>query len=139
MSDVLSYLPHRYPFLMVDRVVSIDKKEKQIIALKNITFNEPQFQGHFPDNPIFPGIYIIESLLQTSGILVGHIHENTPKIKHVLSLDKVKFYTPVVPGDQLILEVTMVVKLLGAYRCVGKAYVDNEVVAEGNWTLVNPQ
>lgn len=139
MIDILEYIPHRYPFLMIDRIVSIDTVGKHIIAIKNITNNDPQLQGHFPDNPVMPGVHILESLQQTSGVLAGYLYKNTPRIKHVLSLDKIKFYTPVVPGDQLILEVTAVVKLLGAYRFAGKAYVDNNVVAEGNWTLADPK
>lgn len=130
IEEILKILPHRYPFLLVDRVLELEKG-KSIIAIKNITYNEHFFQGHFPKIKVMPGVLIIEALAQTGGIL---LYESIPDPKNVLvflsAIDKTKFRKPVVPGDQLRLEVD-ILKLKSKFCHIrGKAYVGEEVAAE---------
>jgi UDP-3-O-[3-hydroxymyristoyl] N-acetylglucosamine deacetylase/3-hydroxyacyl-[acyl-carrier-protein] dehydratase len=122
-------LPHRYPMLLVDRVVEIDG-ERRAVGIKNVTINEPFFQGHYPRQPIMPGVLIIEALAQLGGILLSQKLEHTGKVAVLLSLDKVKFRRPVVPGDQLVMEAQAVrVKArTGEARC--RATVGGELAAE---------
>ena len=124
-------LPHRYPFLLVDRIVEIVGSER-VVGLKNVTINEPFFQGHYPGDPIMPGVLIIEALAQVGGVLLSQELEHTGRVAVLLSLDKVKFRRPVRPGDQLILEAEAlrVRSLSGHVR--GRALVDDEVVAEAD-------
>ncbi len=131
IQDIMRFLPHRYPFLLVDRIMEIVPGEK-IIALKNVTSNEPFFQGHFPGNPVMPGVLIIEALGQAGGVLVM---ESQPEDRHgvliyFMGLDKVRFRKPVLPGDQLILEVTMIKARSRAVKMAGVAAVDGKRVAE---------
>lgn len=127
---IRSILPHRYPLLLVDRVLELDPG-KRIVALKNVTANEQFFQGHFPERPVMPGVLIIEALAQTAGILFLHEREDrASRLVYLTALEKTRFRRPVVPGDQLRLEVELV-HLRGDYsRVQGRAYVDGEVVAE---------
>lgn len=122
-------LPHRYPFLMVDRVIEIDG-DRRAVGVKNVSINEPYFQGHYPAQPIMPGVLIIESMAQLAGILLSQKLEHTGKVAVLLSMDHVKFRRPVVPGDQLLLEAeTLRVKArTGHVRC--KALVDGDTVAQ---------
>jgi len=127
---IMDYMPHRYPFLLVDRVLEIVPGEK-IVALKNVTANEPFFQGHFPGNPIMPGVLIVEAMAQAGGILFS----SQLKIKHgrlfyFMGMDKVKFRKIVVPGDQIMLEVKIIRQRSKAVKMAGIAYVDQKVVAE---------
>lgn len=104
---IMECLPHRYPFLLVDRVLEIVPGEK-IVALKNVTMNEPFFQGHFPGNPIMPGVLIVEAMAQAGGVLFSsQLKEKHNNLFYFMGMDKVKFRKPVVPGDQIILEVKM--------------------------------
>jgi len=122
-------LPHRYPFLLIDRVIEIEG-ETRAIGIKNVSVNEPYFQGHYPSQPIMPGVLIIEAMAQLAGILLSQKLEHAGKVAVLLSMDNVKFRRPVLPGDQLVLEVeTIRVKArTGHVRC--KALVDNNLVAQ---------
>jgi len=129
--QVMSALPHRYPFLLVDRVVSIEKGKK-LVALKNVTINEEFFNGHFPDYPVMPGVLIVEALAQSGGILAlqdlgGELGNR--KI-FFMSIDKARFRKPVIPGDQLRLEVTIERRRSTIWKMDGKAYVGDTLVTD---------
>jgi len=134
--DIFKGLPQRYPFLMVDRVMHVDKEN--ITVLKNVTNNEPHFQGHFPGKPIMPGVLILEAMLQTGGMLAGYIREAPIEeyLAYVTTIDRVRFRKPVIPGDQLYLKVSTIAVLGTAWKFVGKAYVDEVLVTEASWTAV---
>ena len=136
LDRILETLPHRYPFLMVDRVVSVNKEE--IITIKNVTNNEPYFQGHFPDNPIMPGVMILEAMFQTGGLLTRYLIEDPIEeyLAYIATVDKVKFRKPVIPGDQLYLKVHSISKIGTTGQFIGKAYVENTVVAEAIWMFM---
>ena len=129
IQHLLKILPHRYPFLMVDRVLEIND-ERRVVGVKNVTFNEPFFQGHFPGTPIMPGVLIVEALAQISGILFSQKLEHTGQLAVLLSMDRVKIRRPVVPGDQLILEAKMLRVRSRTGHCQCRAYVGENVVAE---------
>ena len=132
--EILTLLPHRYPFLLVDRILDWVANEK-IIGLKNVTFNEPFFPGHFPGKPVMPGVLIIESMAQVGGLLA---YKSIPRIQGKLiffmGIDKVKFRRPVVPGDQLILELTALRSGQRVWKMQGKALVNKALVAEAELT-----
>ena len=129
---ILKFLPHRYPFLLVDRVVSLEKA-KSIVALKNVTYNEEFFQGHFPGIRIMPGVLVVEALAQAGGILLYHsIPDPDRKFVLLSKIDNAKFRRPVVPGDQLRLEAEFLKFKNKFFLLRGKALVDGEVVLEGN-------
>jgi beta-hydroxyacyl-ACP dehydratase FabZ len=128
---IMEFLPHRYPFILVDRILDLVPGEK-ITALKNVTINEPFFQGHFPSHPIMPGVLIVEAMAQTAGVLAL---ESMPVEKRgapvfFMGLDKVKFRKPVVPGDQLIFEVQIIKFRTKVVKASGKAFVEGSIVAE---------
>jgi UDP-3-O-[3-hydroxymyristoyl] N-acetylglucosamine deacetylase/3-hydroxyacyl-[acyl-carrier-protein] dehydratase len=128
----MKVLPHRYPFLLVDRILEVEER-KRIVGLKNVSINEPFFQGHFPGHPIMPGVLIIEAMAQVGGVLLmGMVPEPSDKVVYFMSLDNVKFRRPVRPGDQLRfeLELTQVRGMVCKMR--GIARVDGEVVAEAD-------
>jgi 3-hydroxyacyl-[acyl-carrier-protein] dehydratase len=129
--EIQRILPHRYPFLLVDRIVALEPG-KRIVGLKNVSINEPCFQGHFPGRPIMPGVLIVESLAQTGGILALLSTKNigNPSI-YLMGLDKVRFRHPVVPGDQLRLEVETLRGGNKVWKMHGKAYVNDTLVMEG--------
>lgn len=128
---ILRMLPHRYPFLLIDRVLEYEAK-KSLVAIKNVTVNEPFFQGHFPHLKVMPGVLLIEAVAQAGGILVYlSIPEPEKKISFLSKVDKVKFRKPVVPGDQVRLEVEMLKMKSRFCNVRGKAFVDGEVVIEG--------
>ena len=132
IEEIMKVLPHRYPFLLVDRIIEIEEK-KRIVGLKNVTINEPFFQGHFPGHPIMPGVLIIEAMAQVGGmLLLGSVSEPETKVVYFMSLDNVKFRRPVKPGDQLRfeLEVTQLRGTVCKMRGIGK--VDGEVVVEAD-------
>jgi len=131
IQKIMSLLPHRYPFILVDRVLEVETG-KRIVALKNVTVNEPFFQGHFPGAPIMPGVLIIEAMAQTGGVLyfAGASEERHGSLVYFMGMDKVKFRTPVVPGDQLILEVKILKQRAQALKMSGVATVDEKIVAE---------
>ncbi len=128
---IMNYLPHRYPFLLVDRVLEIVPGEK-IVALKNVTMNEPFFQGHFPGTPIMPGVLIIEAMAQAGGVLFSseQLKEQQGSLFYFMGMDKVKFRKPVVPGDQIIFEVKIIRQRSKVVKMAGTATVDQKVVAE---------
>jgi 3-hydroxyacyl-[acyl-carrier-protein] dehydratase len=134
--EIQNLLPHRYPFLLVDRVIELEPKVKAV-GIKNITANEEFFQGHFPGNPIMPGVLIIEALAQLSGLLAFGSGVAPGKSVYFLSIEKAKFRKPVVPGDQLRLEVN-VLKIRGdtIWKLSGNAFVDDKTVTEAEFTAM---
>lgn len=130
IEEIKEYLPQRYPFLLVDRVVEIDLG-KSIVAYKNVTVNEDFFQGHFPDKPIMPGVLIIEALAQAAGVLGFKSQEKKPKdgyLYYFVGADDVRLKRPVVPGDCLKLEATIVTGKRGIYKFACRASVDGQLV-----------
>jgi len=127
--EILANLPHRYPMLLVDRVLEIDG-DRRAVGVKNVTINEPFFQGHYPKNPIMPGVLILEALAQMAGVLLGQHSENIGKLPLLLSLDKVKLRKPVTPGDQLVLEAEAVRVRRGMAHMRCRAYVGEDLAAE---------
>ncbi|HVT05480.1 MAG TPA: 3-hydroxyacyl-ACP dehydratase FabZ [Thermoanaerobaculia bacterium] len=135
INEIMKYLPHRYPMLLVDRILEIG--EGRIVGLKNVTANEPFFQGHFPGAPIMPGVLIIESLAQCGAVLFAHdMPDRDDKIFYFGGIDKARFRKPVIPGDQLILEVTTLQKRAGTARLKGVARVEGNIVAEAEFLSV---
>ena len=131
INEVKNYLPHRYPFLLIDRVLELEVG-KSLVAIKNITFNEPQFTGHFPAQPIMPGVLIVEALAQATGILAFKSEVGKPKdgqIYMLVGVDKARFKRMVEPGDQLRLEVEVLTVKRGMWKFACKALVDDKVVA----------
>jgi len=132
--DIIKLLPHRYPFLLVDRITDIELG-KRVVGFKNVTANEHFFQGHFPGNPIMPGVLIIEAMAQTGGVLarltIGGVQEqeNNDAV-YFMSIDKVKFRRPVVPGDQLRFELQALRTGSRVWKLGGKAFVGEELAAE---------
>ncbi len=134
--EIQNYLPHRYPFLMVDRVLELEPNER-IVAIKNVTINEPIFTGHFPVTPIFPGVLIVEALAQASGILAFNSRDrslNDGYIYFLAGTDKTRFKRQVVPGDQLRLEVEVVNLRAHWLKASGKAFVDDALVCSSMLT-----
>ena len=131
IARIMSLLPHRYPFLLVDRITDMDRDET-CVGLKNVTINEPFFQGHFPRYPVMPGVLIIEALAQTAGALCVHNAGVTdiPQIVYFMGIDKAKFRKPVVPGDQLFLHVKKIRSRGPVWRFYGEAKVNGNIVAE---------
>jgi UDP-3-O-[3-hydroxymyristoyl] N-acetylglucosamine deacetylase / 3-hydroxyacyl-[acyl-carrier-protein] dehydratase len=128
--QILDLLPHRYPFLLVDRILEVDGN-KRIVGLKNVSINEPFFQGHFPGHPIMPGVLIVEAMAQTGGLLLMEaIPDRANKVVYFMALDQVKFRKPVVPGDQLRMEVEMIQLRGKVCRMKGVATVDGQVTTE---------
>lgn len=130
IKEIMNLLPHRYPFLLIDRVLDIN--EEKVVAIKNVTINEPFFQGHFPNEPIMPGVLIVEAMAQAGGIL--YINSLPPE-KHgasvyFMAIDKAKFRKMVVPGDQITFEVEIIKKRAKAIKLAAVAKVDGVVVAE---------
>jgi 3-hydroxyacyl-[acyl-carrier-protein] dehydratase len=132
IGDILRLLPHRYPFLMVDRIIDIDADESAV-GIKNVSFNEPPFQGHFPGKPVFPGVLIIEAMAQTAGAIVM-AHDagagEGKKIVLMLTIDKAKFRKPAGPGDQIQLHMRKIHRRRTVGRYEGRAFVDGVLIAE---------
>jgi len=137
-------LPQRYPFLLVDRVIKVSASgimnKQQIVVLKNVTNNEPYFQGHFPGNPIMPGVLILEAMIQAGNLLAAYIAEDpsiaeNPEdyVGYVTAVDKARFLKPVIPGDQLYLTVSLLKKMGAAWQFTGKADIDGVIATEATW------
>jgi 3-hydroxyacyl-[acyl-carrier-protein] dehydratase len=136
--EILNHLPHRYPFILVDRVLSLEV-EKKITAVKNVTINEPFFPGHFPYHPVMPGVLIIEAMAQAAAILsfkTMNAMPNDESVYYFAGIDKARFKKPVSPGDQLILNVNIDRILRGIWKYSGQALVDGEVVAEAEFMCI---
>jgi 3-hydroxyacyl-[acyl-carrier-protein] dehydratase len=134
IQDILKILPHRYPFLLIDRVVELERMKK-IVALKNVTITEPFFQGHFPEKPIMPGVLIVEAIAQAGGLLLLTEVPNRDEMLMVFTgIEKARFRRPVLPGDQLRIEVEVRAWRVTAARLEGKAYVNGKVAAESTVT-----
>ena len=130
IEEIMRILPHRYPFLLVDRILEFEER-KRVVGIKNVTFNEPFFQGHFPGHPVMPGVLIVEAMAQVGGVLLmGAISDLESRVVYIMSLDNVKFRKPVRPGDQLRFEVEMIQVRGMVCRVRGVAKVDGEVVCE---------
>ena len=134
--EIMSLLPHRYPFLLIDRVVEMERKQR-IVAIKNVTINEPHFQGHFPDYPIMPGVLMVEAIAQTGGaLLLSEIPDRDQKLMVFTGIENARFRRPVLPGDQLRIEVTVqqwrsrAVKMLGNITVDGKLVCDATVMCQ---------
>jgi len=133
INQILKLLPHRYPFLLVDRVLEITPRVS-ITALKNVTMNEPFFQGHFPDFPVMPGVLIIEALAQTAALLTFSEAKAENAIYYFAGIDGARFKKPVLPGDQLIMTAILEREKAGIYKFQVKATVNDELAAEANIT-----
>jgi 3-hydroxyacyl-[acyl-carrier-protein] dehydratase len=132
IKKILEYLPHRYPFLLVDRVLSCEPG-KSIVALKNVSINEPYFQGHFPNYPVMPGVLIIESMAQAAAILTFHSEQAKPDKQSVyffVGIDNARFKKPVVPGDTLRLQVEITRHVRGIWKFGCQAWVGDAMAAE---------
>ena len=131
--EIEKYLPHRYPFLLLDRVISMEiEPRKKLVGLKNVTINEPFFEGHFPGNPVMPGVLIIESMAQACGMLAkldAELQGKTGDMYYLVKVDNARFSKKVIPGDQLVLEVVQkrIIRKMGLHEC--QALVDGERVA----------
>jgi 3-hydroxyacyl-[acyl-carrier-protein] dehydratase len=131
--EILDYLPHRYPFLLVDRVLELVPGER-VLALKNVTMNEPFFPGHFPHHPVMPGVLIVEAMAQAAALLSFKSHGVKPdenQVVYFAGIDNARFKRPVVPGDQLLLEATITHSKRGIYKYKAVARVGEQVAAEG--------
>ncbi len=131
IDDIMQRLPHRFPFLLVDKVLDFEV-ERSIRAIKNVTYNEPQFMGHFPDHPVMPGVMIVEAMAQVGGILA---FQSVPKDREYLvyftGIDKVRFRRPVRPGDQIVFDLSLLRHRGLVWKFNGKATVDGQLVCEG--------
>jgi 3-hydroxyacyl-[acyl-carrier-protein] dehydratase len=129
--EIQKILPHRYPFLLVDRILESDRKSR-IVGLKNLTINEPFFQGHFPDNPIMPGVLQLEAMAQVSGVLMNQVSAHEGQIAYFLSIDKARFRRVLRPGDQMRIECELKKIRLGMARFYGRVMVDGELASEAD-------
>ncbi|MBF0284744.1 MAG: 3-hydroxyacyl-ACP dehydratase FabZ [Magnetococcales bacterium] len=129
--EILDFLPHRYPLLLIDRILEAEPG-KRLLALKNVTFNEPHFTGHFPDHPVMPGVLILEAIAQASALLAARTDPAAVRgrLVYFMTIDNARFRRPVVPGDQLRIEVILNKRRGDVWRFVGKAYVEDQVAAE---------
>ena len=127
IGKILNLLPHRYPFLMVDKI--LEQEENKIVGVKNVSINEPFFQGHFPEHPVMPGVLIVEAMAQTGGVLMFSKEENKGKIPLFAGIDKARFKKPVYPGDQLIIKVEILKMVRGVGKAKAEVYVDDNLVA----------
>jgi 3-hydroxyacyl-[acyl-carrier-protein] dehydratase len=137
MMDIMAIqnmLPHRYPFLMIDRIVEMEPNVRAV-GIKNVTVNEPFFQGHFPGNPIMPGVLIVEAMAQLAGVLAFSSGMQGSSV-YFMSIEKAKFRKPVVPGDQVKLEIKVLQQRGNVWRFSGQALVDEKVVSESEFTAM---
>jgi len=137
INEICRYLPHRYPFLLVDRVLEI--QENRILAIKNVTMNEPFFTGHFPHRPVMPGVLIVEALAQAAALMSCKLANVIPNEESALlfaGIDKARFKRQVIPGDQLLFDVSMLQNKRGIYKYKGIATVDGELATEAEFMCV---
>ncbi len=130
IEDILKILPHRYPFMLVDRIIEQSDDGNRIVGLKNLTFNELFFQGHFPDNPVMPGVLQLEAMAQVAGVMLNSRSGNEGRIAYFMSIGNAKFRKVVKPGDQLIIEVEIVRMRSRMAVVKGKAFVGDNLVSE---------
>jgi 3-hydroxyacyl-[acyl-carrier-protein] dehydratase len=135
IKEIQKFLPHRYPFLLVDRIIEMEPGAKAV-GIKNVTINEEFFQGHFPGQPIMPGVLIIEAMAQVGGILAFRSGVNMGKAVYFMSIEKAKFRKPVVPGDQLRLEIQVLQQRGNVWRFSGNATVEGKIAAEAEFTAM---
>ena len=137
IEKILKSLPHRYPFLLVDKIVNVDAGKK-ITAIKNVTFNEPFFLGHFPDHPIMPGVLIIEAMAQAGALIVtlGEDFKSEENLVYFMSIESAKFRKPVVPGDVLELKVEVIHNRGSVWKLLGNAFVDGVKVSEAEFSAM---
>jgi UDP-3-O-[3-hydroxymyristoyl] N-acetylglucosamine deacetylase/3-hydroxyacyl-[acyl-carrier-protein] dehydratase len=133
INGIMKVMPHRYPFLLIDRILDLEP-EKKVVAIKNVTINEPFFEGHFPGHPIMPGVLLLEAMAQAGGVLLLNAVENPEaKVVYFMSIDGVKFRKPVTPGDQLRFELEMLSFRRNTCRMQGKTFVEEALVAEATF------
>ncbi len=131
ITEIQQILPHRYPFLLIDRIVELEPM-KRVVGIKNVTINEPFFGGHFPGRPVMPGVLIVEAMAQTGGMMVlNSENESRNKLIYFTGLNNVRFRKPVVPGDQLRIEVELLKIRRSICKMLAKSYVDDKLVCEG--------
>lgn len=136
IQEILEFLPHRYPFLLIDRVVEFEPT-KRLVALKNVTINEPFFQGHFPGHPIMPGVLVVEAMAQAGAIIMlAEIADRDKKLIVFTGIERAKFRQSVTPGDQLRIEVNVLSFRTRAGRIEGRAYVDGKLACEATLTCM---
>ena len=133
INGIMKILPHRYPFLLVDRIVELEHG-KRCVGIKNVTINEPFFPGHFPGHPVMPGVLIVEAMAQVAGIMayLASDEETRKKVSYFMAIDSAKFRKPVVPGDQLQIEISTTFNRRGIWGVDGKAFVDGKLVTEAS-------
>ena len=131
IQEIMKLLPHRYPFLLVDRIIECDE-QRRIVGLKNVTMNEPYFQGHFPGVPVMPGVLQIEAMAQTGGILINRIANAGERVPFFMSIDNAKFRRVVKPGDQMRIEINITTLKSRVAKFAGKVLVDGEVASEAD-------
>lgn len=130
IQEILGFLPHRFPFLLIDRIIEFERT-KRLVAIKNVTINEPFFQGHFPDYPIMPGVLVVEAMAQCGAvIMLSELPDRESKLAVFTGIERAKFRRPVTPGDQLRIEVNVLSFRTRAGRIEGKAYVDGKLACE---------
>lgn len=134
ITQIMDILPHRYPFLLVDRVIELQRRQR-IVAIKNVTINEPFFQGHFPGAPVMPGVLVLEAMAQVAGILMyQEVTDHATKLMFFTGLDKVRWRQPVFPGDTLRMELNVIRMKARFFKLRGEAFVDGQLVAEAEIT-----
>lgn len=135
LTEIMEILPHRYPFLMVDKIVEMDVEAGTVTGIKNLTMNEEFFQGHFPGNPVMPGVLQMEAMAQVAGVMLNSRSGNAGKTAYFMSMNKVKFRKVVVPGDQLRMEIEPLRIRSRMATVQGKAYVGEDLVSEAELTF----
>ncbi len=135
INEIMKYLPHRYPFLLVDRIIDL-KPGISIAGIKNVTINEPFFQGHFPGQPIMPGVLIIEAMAQVAGVMAFCAGMEESKSVYFMSIEKAKFRRPVVPGDQIKMDIKVLHQRGNVWKFSGDATVDGNLVSEAEFTAM---
>jgi 3-hydroxyacyl-[acyl-carrier-protein] dehydratase len=134
VNEIMKYLPHRYPFLLVDRIVDL-KPGERALGVKNVTINEPFFQGHFPGQPIMPGVLVIEAMAQVAGVMAFSTGMEGKSV-YFMSIENAKFRRPIVPGDQVMMEITVLKRRGNVWKFAGVATVDEKPVSEAEFTAM---